>query len=580
MELEAPPIPLLGEVREARAAWDRDTWDPRLPAAYRKVLRTFAQLQSSGAETGQIWHELADDALRFLGGQGDQWSIGLSAYNHWRLGPFLGISNEGSGATVIAAAALRSPKAIALGKRRNAVGVGVAVDAERLSSAGEVPAGPNDMSEVWRGCAGRLLTTTNVGSRVNVRLYKSAPVIDIESGNVEVAKAAIDVAIRPFREAPGGPRPLQVSVRFAAGASGQPTILRCLNQHIRESQGKWHKLYPLALHLDLPGPVEAVELIEQGIATAISARISFISIAGETSIAASESISLPGLLGLVAPAALEGLIASAKAAGVRLVPANRIDPDAVMHDIWSALNSARSFGLNMGKYGLFPLTLEQSNRVVRRIQHWFKDWTAAPVFYVDQGILTSERLYAGETVVPGIKLWLKMVATHGVHLVLIDTVDKARGWKLLKENGDPKGLLTLEQVAEIEAFGAKLGVNILWAGGLSVKQSRLLAAFGVFGIYVTSSISTPVAVSGLYIDDPGLAAARTPTFEGVLALKLQIDAGFLSARLSALKDLASRSLAAAIDDAVDDDERLAAVLVRAWRQWWKMMPPHPVRKGK
>ncbi len=110
-----------------------------------------------------------------------------------------------------------------------------------------------------------------------------------------------------------------------------------------------------------------------------------------------------------------------------------------------------------------------------------------------------------------------MVASHGVRLVLIDTVDKARGWKLLKENGEPKGLLTLEQLIDVKAFGHRLGVNTLWAGGLSIEQARLLSSCGVFGIYVTSAVSAPTRVSGLYKDDPGLAAARAPTVQGVLA---------------------------------------------------------------
>ncbi len=395
MGAKGPTKQMLREVRQARDAWNRGNGEPCLSEAYLEALRAFVKVQSPGVEADETWHALADDALRFLGGQGDRSPAKLAIYDYQRLGPFLGVSNEGAAAAEIVTAALRSPKALALGKHRNAVGVGIAVDAERLSSVGEVPAGPEDMSKVWRGCAGRILTTTNIGSRVNVRLYKSAPVIDFAS-DLAAAKAAIDAAILPFREACGGARPLQVSVRFSADTRDQSALLRDLVEYLQKNVGRRRRLYSLALHIDSPGPSEAVALVERGIATAEAAGVFLISIAGETSIIAGESISLPGLLGLIEPAALGGLISKARAAGISLAPANRIDPDAITHDIWSALNTARGFGLNMAKYGLFPLTLEQSDHVVGRIQAWFADWTAAPVFYVDQGLLTKEGFFAGE----------------------------------------------------------------------------------------------------------------------------------------------------------------------------------------
>jgi hypothetical protein len=35
-----------------------------------------------------------------------------------------------------------------------------------------------------------------------------------------------------------------------------------------------------------------------------------------------------------------------------------------------------------------------------------------------------------------------------VKVVLIDTVDKAKGWKLLRTGDDPKGLLSPQQISD------------------------------------------------------------------------------------------------------------------------------------
>jgi hypothetical protein len=40
-------------------------------------------------------------------------------------------------------------------------------------------------------------------------------------------------------------------------------------------------------------------------------------------------------------------------------------------------------GLDLGKYGPFPLTMEEHDIVVGLIQQWFPDWSAAPVYYVE-----------------------------------------------------------------------------------------------------------------------------------------------------------------------------------------------------
>ena len=56
-------------------------------------------------------------------------------------------------------------------RRRTPLTLGVAHDAERLGAVGEVAVGPDEYAAIRLACRGRLLTTTNVGTRVNVRHF-------------------------------------------------------------------------------------------------------------------------------------------------------------------------------------------------------------------------------------------------------------------------------------------------------------------------------------------------------------------------------------------------------------------------
>ena len=60
------------------------------------------------------------------------------------------------------------------------------------------------------------------------------------------------------------------------------------------------------------------------------------------------------------------------------------------------------------------------------MQRWFPDWPAAPVFYVDQGIISRTGVYVGRDTSKGVAAWLRAMAKHKVKVVLIDTVDKAK----------------------------------------------------------------------------------------------------------------------------------------------------------
>ena len=63
-----------------------------------------------------------------------------------------------------AAARARAPKCAVL-TERTPLTIGIAHDAERLGAVGEVAVGPDEFATIRLACRGRVLTTTNVGSR-------------------------------------------------------------------------------------------------------------------------------------------------------------------------------------------------------------------------------------------------------------------------------------------------------------------------------------------------------------------------------------------------------------------------------
>jgi hypothetical protein len=216
--------------------------------------------------------------------------------------------------------------------------------------------------------------------------------------------------------------------------------------------------------------------------------------------------------------------------------------------------------------------LEECDSVVGQIQRWFRDWSSAPVFYVDQGIISHDRVYVDGDTAKGVEAWLRIVATHKVKVVLIDTVDKSQGWKILRTKNDPKGILEAEQIAHLTALGERLGIKVLWAGGITQSQAYDLGKIGVFGIYVTTAASEAVPVGGLYGNDPGLAAEKRPTFAGVLQVKTLLEAGFLAERLASgpprtrtVRD----TLRSEITQAGIDPVALSKVLPAAWQFWWR-----------
>jgi hypothetical protein len=138
-----------------------------------------------------------------------------------------------------------------------------------------------------------------------------------------------------------------------------------------------------------------------------------------------------------------------------------------------------------------------------------------------------------------------MVAKHRVPVVLIDTVDKGAKRRLLKTGGRPEmGALGPRQVADINAEALRRNVKALWAGGLTQPEAYLLGQAQVFGIYVTTAAAEQRPVPRDYGDDPMLASVKEPTVEGVLGVKILVEAGFLH---TALK-VTDTQLAARIDN--------------------------------
>jgi hypothetical protein len=419
--------------------------------------------------------------------------------------------------------------------------------------------------------------TTNVGSRANVRLYRLPPVVTVApdegGGEVESAKTNLAAQFKPFLEAPGGPRPLTVFVEFdgnsAGSAAPRKQALQALVDYVAAGTVTAPEVQELGLKVSVGDTAQARGAVLAAIDLAAEVGIRRVAVEGIVSREADLALSLPGLLDYFPIELTNAFLGHAAARGVKVDPYPQVDADTIAREIWGSLNTARAMGLHLGKYGLFPLTLEECDVIVGHVQRWFTDWTAAPVFYVDQGRVDVDHVYSGDELEKGVEIWLRLIARHNVRLVLIDTVDKAQGWKILKNGSDPKGLLSLEQIGRLNALGESIGVRVMWAGGLTADGAYQLGELGVFGLYVTTSVSEAAPVSGVYLPDPALVAQKRPTRDGILKVKTLVEAGFLTKRLAALPqtpqlgDLLEKVAQAGMDVAA-----LANVLPDAWRTWW------------
>ena len=166
------------------------------------------------------------------------------------------------------------------------------------------------------------------------------------------------------------------------------------------------------------------------------------------------------------------------------------------------------------------------------MQRWFPDWTAAPAFYVDQGLIDVSHVYSGDELERGVRSGSASSRTQGADWYSSIRSKSPRAGGSSKTESDPKGLLSLDQIENLNALAESLGVRVMWAGGLTAPDAYRLGALGVFGIYVTTSVSEAGAGRRRLVADPALAAQKRPTRAGILKIKTLLEAGFLTTRLA------------------------------------------------
>lgn len=468
-----------------------------------------------------------------LGGEPEPAPRSLRDYDHLRFGPYLGVSGEPDAAAAIRDAALASPKVVAL-RLSDPLEVGVAHDAERLGSIGELPPGPEEYRDIRLETVGRILTSTNVSSRLNVRYFGRVRDLWVNSASTrqmqQTAVESLHKRLAPFLDTPDQrPRLTTVYVRFRSevAAAQRRTVLRTLQEAI-----EYPEVHTLTLVEEVragrPGVDDALEAID----FARRSGLTELALLGRPRRASEELGSLPGLLHYFNANQVGRILEAAGAAGIRIATMNRVDCGSVARLVWTGLAAARRMGLELGKYSLFPLTLNESAEVVESIQRWFDDWTAAPAFYVDVDTISVNEVFPRRRADEALKTWLDMVAAHHVKVALVDTVLKSEGRHLLKSGPrDSTGVFTLEAIERLNAYARERGVRILWAGGITVPQAYELGRLEVFGLYVTSAVASTRTVGPDHEADPGLAAERFPTLEGVARVKLAIEAGFVETQL-------------------------------------------------
>lgn len=470
----------------------------------------------------------------------------LGDYDADLYGPFLGISDDGSAAEAIRDAALSSPKARALSVPEP-LAIGVAHDAERLRSIGEVPVGLIEYERIRSVASGRILITTNVGSHVNIWHYLQPPAFDVSTDST--------------------PEEVQAwALEHGAGLrnrSPQPWLRLRFDSHtLRDTRIEILRAAAAA------APVCIAVRAEEGLAEVRSA-IDMAASAGAPAVvvdgracAPSESRpALPGLLNYFSTNETGELLSSACEKSICLEPALKVDTDSVANQIWTGLFAARAMGLNLGKYGLFPLTFQEMAEVVGNIQLRMHDWTAAPVFYIDVPWVNRDHVYDLSNAAAATTQWLDLVAGLGARVVLIDTVDKAKGRHLVKTaEGDATGIFSWDEVDDLRHTADTLNLRVLWAGGIPLSQVREFGRRRAFGVYVTTAAAEARPLGPNEQGDIGLISAKVPIQDKIALVKLLLEAGFLDD-----KALEKDAVAAERGD-TDAVQALTAALIERWRQ--------------
>ena len=472
--------------------------------------------------------------------------VSLRDYDAKRHGPFLGISDDGSSAQAIRDAALGSPKALALSDP-DPLAIGVAHDAERLGSVGEVPVGPEQYQQIRAVADGRLLMTTNVGSHVNIWHYRQPPArnVSVHAKHDEVAAWAREHGAG-FRNR--NPQPW-LRLRFAADATRDARI-GMLRAAAAEAP------VCLAVRAD-----DGLTKVREAIEIAATAGAQAVAVDGTACAPTEGRPALPGLLNYFDVTHARELLRMARDHNIGIEPALKIDTDSIANQIWTGLYAAQEMGLHLGKYGLFPLTFQEIAEVVGHIQRWTCNWTAAPVFYVDVPWIDGHLVYEPADAPQATDRWLELVASQGAQVVLIDTVDKARGRHLVRtDSNDTKGIFSWDDIRALWQTAVDKDLRVLWAGGIHLTQVREFGRLGVFGVYVTTAAVGVRPLDGYEHRDIGLTATKEPMREKIALIKLLLETGFLA-------DAALNVEAAAAERGDGDAaERLATALLKAWQQ--------------
>jgi hypothetical protein len=500
----------------------------------------------------------------------------IEDYDSERFGPMLGVSDEGSAAPTIARAAHASAKAKALGNADESC-VGVIIDGERMGSAGELPIGPDEYAQVLPAATGSTFCSTNVGVRVNTRIYQPLPEFRVADAgaNEQAWLDSIFAKFEPFIHTPDEePRPM--TVRLLTESRACHDALRKLVPKLEQGRKSGRLGSPEVHHLtflirfeDEITSTEEIAEIRQLMQLASELNVPEVAVDGKLVEAARRRISIQGLLNVLAPGTARSLLGEAKKLGVRVTYHYEHDRESAARTIWTGLSSARHEGLTAAKYGLFPLTFEQQQHVVEQVQRWTRGWTAIPAFYVDTALVTEDDVFESDRCMEACKMWMSMVAAREAKVVLIDCPDRVDPHRLLQ-------ILSPEEVGTLVEHADELGLKALWSGGIQPDQAYALAKRGVAGIFTTGSTARRVAVHGALTGDKQLAAQAQPTELGVRRIHALVQGGFLFSRLEdpqITQEIEARS-APLVDKATRGRELAAALqsfdetLMRGWKKHW------------
>lgn len=266
----------------------------------------------------------------------------LAEYDSDQYGPLFAVSDEGSAGAVVLDAALSSAKAAA--GASSPFRLGVILDGERMTSAGEVPIGPPEYGVLSSAAAGQLLLTTNVGTRINVRLTGQLP----EFPALEKSAEAIIAVFHQFLETPDRrPRPLTVRLQFDPGAdcTQLAALVRILDEARKKGEigpANTHQLSVLVSFKEEIATDAQLEQSEAIIAAAADLGVHEVAIDGAQLSYARRRWGAQGLLNVLSIPASNRLLKFASARGVRLRPRYQIEVDFSSADYLDRIGSSSS----------------------------------------------------------------------------------------------------------------------------------------------------------------------------------------------------------------------------------------------